>query len=246
MRTYPRHQLELPTIPRQPEILAEISNHGRRSQNSSPVVDSNRAQMRAEHIHDKRLLTEHYLRQIASVGSTLMELQSIREQEIEQAQIDVDELEEQVEELEEEKRDWEEEKQDWEEEKEQLEERMRELEAERLIFTHNEEWSENRIDELEQEVQDLEQEKEDWEEEKERVEEERDGLENEKAELEERNANLERQVRMWKSRYEQAFAEKVEVESQYGVSRVSFVLLDTSFDANLPIRIRTLPVSLWS
>ncbi|KAJ9126914.1 hypothetical protein QFC24_001145 [Naganishia onofrii] len=76
------------------------------------LVDANKAQLRAEHLHDNRLLTEYYLGQISNVESTLMELQAVREEENEQAQVDYEEVEEQVEELEREKEELEEEKRD--------------------------------------------------------------------------------------------------------------------------------------
>lgn len=140
-----------------------------------------------------------------------MELQAVREEENEQAQVDYEEVEEQVEELEREKEELEEEKRDWEEQEEQFESRIRELETE-------DEESTERIEELEQEVEDLEQEKEECEQEKEELEGERDTLVDENRELEQKTFRLEREVRLWRDRYRQPFAEKVEFQRQYGVS----------------------------
>lgn len=90
----------------------------------TPALDANVAQLRTEHMHSTRLLTEHYVHRINELE---VERDRIREQwkdEVSEAKAEYEELSGQIEELTREKEELEEEmvaREEWELEKEQLE-----------------------------------------------------------------------------------------------------------------------------
>jgi chromosome segregation ATPase len=84
-------------------------------------IETATAQVRTDHVHQARLLTEHYLQRIAEIEYERDIIQAAREAEAQQAIEDYEEIEEERDELQTEK-------EEWEQEKEELEEKILDLE----------------------------------------------------------------------------------------------------------------------
>lgn len=95
-----------------------------------PYVDANTAQLRVEHMHANRLLTEHYLDCIKQLELERERVRTEGEKKLDEAKGEYEELSAQIEELTRKKEELEyevEAQEDWEEEKERLEDELQRL-----------------------------------------------------------------------------------------------------------------------
>jgi chromosome segregation ATPase len=167
-------------------------------------IENVTAQVRADHIHQTRLLTEHYIQRIAEVEYERDEIQAAREEEAQQA---VDEYEE----LEEERDDLQREKEEWEQEKEELEDEAREMERKAARLQMN-------VYQLEADYEHLDREKDELEEEKQELEADKERLEEDEAEWIEARDDLEKRISELKLEKRQLLRKEVALRQHFGES----------------------------
>lgn len=107
------------------------------------------ARFRSDCVHQARILTEHYLQQIAEIAAERDAIQQAREEEEEEAVERYQELEAEKVELEEQNEELEREKEEWEGEKEELETQNHALEREKRHWHKKEKHLRQRVEELE-------------------------------------------------------------------------------------------------